>query len=78
MGGSKARHRPANIIVFCSYANGLIESDAAAASAAREHGWKLAGWEIPEQVPVYEHWSGRWWILDDKGGRRPYESNQTL
>lgn len=69
MGGSKKRNHPANIVVLCSLVNGLIESDAGWATMARAHGWKLASWEDPYFVPVYDATTGRWWRLDDAFGR---------
>ncbi len=66
-GGSKRLNSPANIIVMCSYFNGLIESSAKAAELARKFGWKLESWEDPEMVPFYA--DGEWWMLDDNFGR---------
>jgi hypothetical protein len=67
MGGSKERNRPANIIVFCSLANGLMESNATFAEVARAYGWKLLGWEDPAKVPAFL--SDDWYLLDDNFGR---------
>jgi len=66
MGSFKALNNPANIIVMCSYFNGLIESSAKAAELARKFGWKLESWEDPEMVPFYA--DGEWWMLDDNFG----------
>ena len=65
MGGSKRLDRPANIIVLCSKMNGLIESDAQYAQAAREYGWKLSRWEVPEEVPFFDIATGTWNLIDN-------------
>jgi len=65
MGGSKVLDRPANILVMCSLVNGLIESDAKWASAAREYGWKISRWESPEETPFYDLATGTWNLLDN-------------
>ena len=67
-GGSKKRERLSNVIVFCSRANGLIESDPVLAETARVNGWKISGWADPLTVPVRDA-GGVWWLLDDFGGR---------
>lgn len=69
MGGSKKRDVPSNIVVLCSIFNGLIESDVKAARKAHTYGWKLANWENPLAVPVYDAVWGQWWLLDDGFGR---------
>ena len=69
MGGSKVRNRASNIITLCSVVNGLLESDADVARLGRERGWKISGYEKPEEVAVYETWSGLWWLLWDDGTR---------
>ena len=66
MGGSRKRNHPANIVVLCSLVNGLIESDAEWATKARTFGWKLASWDDPFWVPVFDVMSGRWWLLDNE------------
>jgi len=76
MGGSKTRNRPANIIVLCSLANGLLESNANFANKGRLYGWKLHSWEDPTLTPVYEVATGKYWLLDDQGNRQ--ESSHTL
>jgi len=70
MGGSKIRNRISNIIVFCSNANGALESDPEFAQLGRELGWKLSAYEDPTTTPIFEAWSGSWWILNDEGSRR--------
>lgn len=71
MGGSKVRDVPSNIMVLCSYMNGLIESSAIMAGHARMAGWKLFQGEQPSQTPVYDAMTGTWWLLDDNYGRQP-------
>jgi hypothetical protein len=63
MGGSKLRNNPANIIVFCSIGNGLMESNSTFASLARDYGWKLTAGQDPTKVPV-RLWDG-WFLLND-------------
>jgi hypothetical protein len=65
LGGSKVLDRPANVIVLCSSANGLIESNATWASRAREYGWKLSRWESPEETPFYDLATGTWNLIDN-------------
>lgn len=69
MGGSKELDRPANIIVMCSRMNGLIESNANYAAEAREFGWKLARWEIPEEKPFFDSVLGLWSTIDNAFAR---------
>ena len=68
-GGSKKRDVPSNIIVLCSSANFLLESNPGFAEAGRRYGWKLSTWSNPLFEPVYDAVRGCWWRLDDKFGR---------
>lgn len=69
-GGKNAKaDRPSNIIVFCSFANGLAESNAQFARVCRDNGWKLHSWEDPADRPVFDLVAGVWYRLDDKFGR---------
>lgn len=70
MGGSKVLDIPANIIVFDSVRNGLIESDPQWAEQARNYGWKLESWQDPLTSPVFEVMTATWWMLDNEFGRR--------
>jgi hypothetical protein len=70
MGGSKNRQRLSNVIVFCSAANGLLESDANFAEKGRGFGWKISTYADPTSEPVYDTLSGEWFYLDDAGNRR--------
>jgi len=69
MGGSKERNRPSNIIVFCSYSNGQMESSFGFAALARMRGWKLYSHQDPAETPV-RLWDG-WHLLDDNFGKVP-------
>lgn len=75
MGGSTdgSTNSSANLMVLCSLANGLLESDPATAASARLNGWKLAGWESTDR-PVYDRVAGTWWLLDDEFGRAPLDT----
>ena len=64
-GGFKAGDRPSNCLVFCSIANGLLESDPVLAETARRFGWKLSRYDDPLQVPVFDVQVGEWFILTD-------------
>jgi hypothetical protein len=70
MGGSKLRDVPSNIVILCSYMNGLIESDEVAADLARRHGWKLNSWDDPKTVPVRDMVSGVAYFLEDDFSRK--------
>lgn len=67
MGGSSFRNRPSNIIVMCSEANGLMESNATFANLARSYGWKLTAGQDPGESPVFQ--SDGWNLLDDSFGK---------
>ena len=69
MGGSKTRDRLDNLIVLCSAFNALIESDAMAASFARDNGWKLNSWD-DYTTPVFNKNFGKWYQLDLNGGKQ--------
>jgi hypothetical protein len=72
MGGSKERHRPSNIIIFCSLGNGLMESSPGFAALARGYGWKLFSHEESSEAPV-KLWDG-WHVLDDNFGKQQITS----
>jgi hypothetical protein len=67
MGGSKSRNRPSNIIAFCSYGNGLMESSGTFAALARSYGWKLQAYQDSSKTPVFL--SDGWYLLDDSFGK---------
>lgn len=69
MGGSKVLDRPANVIVMCSSANGLIESNAMWAKRARDYGWKLSRWDSPETTPFWDIATGTWNLINNIYGR---------
>lgn len=62
--GSKnsSADQDSNIIVMCSF-NFQMESDAASAARAKDFGWKLESYEDPETKPVYDAYSGKWFLL---------------
>lgn len=68
-GKNSAANLPSNIITLCSYANGLIESNASFANLAIRKGWKLLSWQDSSIEPVYDFLSGTWFILDDEFNR---------
>lgn len=70
MGGSTDddTNSSANLMVLCSAANSLLESDSSMAATARLSGWKLASWESTDR-PVYDRQTATWWVLDDNYGR---------
>lgn len=70
MGGSKLKDGSSNLVVLCSYMNGLIESNAKAAELARKNGWKLDSWQDPLDIPVVDLLSGVAYLLDDNFGRK--------
>jgi hypothetical protein len=63
MGGSKILNKPSNLIVMCSKANGLLESDAKFAELGRKLGWKLRRGQDPETTPVFL--GNAWYLLDN-------------
>ncbi len=65
MGGSRVLDRPANVIVMCSSVNGLIESNATWAKRARDYGWKLSRWQVPEDEPFYDLATREWYLIDN-------------
>ena len=60
---NKTANRVSNIIVFCSKANGLIESSSTMATLGRDYGWKLRAGQDPANTPVYD--CGQWYLLSD-------------
>jgi hypothetical protein len=69
MGGSKALDRPSNIIVLCSAANFMLESNAKFAEVGRLYGWKLERHQLPELTPV--HMIDGWYLLDNNFNKTP-------
>ena len=69
MGGSRSLDRPSNIIVMCSEANGLLESNARFAEVGRELGWKLTRDQVPEFTPVLL--ADGYWLLDNNFNKTP-------
>ena len=58
---------PSNLMVLCSLANGLIESDSELAQLARDYGWKLRAGQLPQNTPVF--FDGVWYLLNDSYGK---------
>ena len=77
MGGSKILDRADNLMMICSYWNGLIESDAVAANTARDWGHKLSSWDGFE-MPVFDHPTRTWWKLDKLGGKEQTDAPSYL
>ena len=71
MGGSKVLDRPSNIIVLCSEANFLLESNSKFAELGRKFGWKLERGQEPESTPVYM--GNGWYLLDNDYKTRKVE-----
>ncbi|WGW12715.1 hypothetical protein LWF01_02790 [Saxibacter everestensis] len=67
MGGCKTAHTYPNIIVFCSFCNGLAESNPAWAAHYRDMGWKVPrnSMDTPDMIPVTDRDRRRWWLLSD-------------
>jgi hypothetical protein len=77
-GGKNSKaNQVANCLVFCSVANGLIESDPDLQQEAYLYGWKLASWQDPLTEPVYYKFSGEWFILDNSYGRSFYKNENS-
>lgn len=70
MGGSRMRSEPSNVIVVCALSNGLFEASETASRAAQRYGWKLRAGQDPKDTPVFDAWSGVWYLLDDQFGKR--------
>lgn len=73
MGGSRSLDRPSNIIVLCSEANGLLESNAAFAEFGRQVGWKLERHQVPEFTPVLL--ADGLWLIDNNFNKTPVPDN---
>lgn len=73
MGGSKLLDRPANLIVLCSEMNSMIESNWFHALLAKQYGWKLERWQVPEDEPVFDSRLWQWFKLDNEFNRIPVE-----
>jgi hypothetical protein len=74
MGGMKSKNNPSNIVVLCSEANFLLESNSAFASLGRSMGWKLTAGQSSDSIPVNA--GGKWYFLDNNFGR--FETSQIL
>lgn len=65
--------RPANLIVLCSEMNSMIESNWFHALLAKQYGWKLERWQVPEDEPVFDSRLWQWFKLDNEFNRIPVE-----
>jgi hypothetical protein len=72
-GGSRSLDRPSNIIVLCSEANFLLESNASFAEVGRELGWKLRRDQVPEFTPVFL--ADGFWLLDNNFNKTAVPEN---
>jgi hypothetical protein len=72
MGGSKVLDRADNLILVCGTWNGLMESDAKAATLARDWGHKLNSWDGFD-TPVFDYPTRTWWAIDQFGGKHQTE-----
>ena len=64
-GGRKSLHRLSNLVWLCSSMNGLIESDADAAQAARGRGIKISSFTEPSSMPILHAVHGSVLLGDD-------------
>lgn len=77
-GGKNSKaNQSSNIIVMCAYINGLMESDARWAAKARDNGWKLASWQNPDEVPVFDFASGKFYKINNSFRRAVIDSEFT-
>jgi hypothetical protein len=64
-GGSKLRNGMSNGCAICHVCNGLIESDSALASVARERGVKLRQGDEPAECRLWSPFFHQWVKLSD-------------
>ena len=70
MGGSQSRSKPSNVVVLCSYINGIIEASEDHSKAAQRYGWKLRQGQDPLETPAYDSLTDTWWLFDDSYQKR--------
>lgn len=68
-GGRRSAERLSNGIILCNALNVAVEQSAEVAWWAAYYGWKILTSSDPSAVSVYDAGTGRWWLLDDRGGR---------
>lgn len=74
-GGKNAKaNQSSNIIVMCAYVNGLMESDAAWATRARERGWKLSSYQNPDEIPVFDFITGNYYLINNNFERNVFNN----
>lgn len=74
-GGSKLLDQPEWLMAVCPLWNGLMESDATAATTARNFGHKLRSWQN-HSLPVFDVVSQLWYVFDTNGGKKIYEDGE--
>lgn len=67
MGGSKFKHRTANLLHIDSITNGLLEADADLKRRAKVYGVSIPSWAYPEKVPVFYPHEHAWSRLEGDG-----------
>ena len=76
-GGKNSKaNQSSNIIAMCAKINGLMESDARWASKARDCGWKLSSYQNPNEIPIFDHSLGKWFIINNLFSKSPYGKNE--
>jgi hypothetical protein len=74
-GGKNSKaNQSSNIIVMCARINDLMESNGAWAAIARERGWKISSWQEPEEVPVFDFCSGKFYKINNSFRRAVMDS----
>lgn len=69
-GGSNEAERPSNGIGLCWAANDADANVAGVRELFEVRGWSVSRYDDPAEVPVWDAWSGRWWMLTDTWTRR--------
>jgi hypothetical protein len=76
-GGKNSKaNQSSNIIVMCSKINGLMESDARWANKARDCGWKLSSYQNPDEIPIFDFITGKWFTINNFFVKTPYDKSQ--
>jgi hypothetical protein len=44
---------------------------------ALERGWKLKSGQVPKETPVYDSFSGSYFLLDDSFGKEPVKEGDS-
>lgn len=67
MGGRADKHRLSNVVLICSWLNGIIEADPMWQAQAVDLGFKIADAAEPTREPI-RHAAHGLVLLDDEGG----------